>query len=392
LPTPAGPSSMHHARLLLQHRGAHGAPHGAALVGAAEDGEIAQAEEAVGARRRVLGLGGEGLLGLLGAGDAARSHRGHDGDRQGLRLERALLGRVARRIGGHLRDRVRRGARALVARQARAPHVGVDGAQHLEHVGGLKRPVPRLVREQHRDELDEARRHVGHARHEARRRRGQARDHARRISGAGEGAEARAELEGHRAHGEEIAPRAEALEGTRALLGGHVLDGADHRVAIEPALDAAARPANARDAEVEQRRAHVGAELLEQHVLGLDVEVEHPAGVRVGQRLEHLEQHAADEGPAKIRADEAAERGAVAVGHHQQGRAGGVADQVEDGDDARVAEPSHGDDLGVEELGGAWIQQEIRADGLDGHVVSLLQIVATPHLPHTPPAEQDSAR
>ena len=66
-------------------------------------------------------------------------------------------------------------------------------------------------------------------------------------------------------------------------LGRHVLRGADHPGHADGRL-----LRQARDAEVgqlHQRRVVVG----EQHVVGLDVAVQHPAAVGVGQRVEHVD-------------------------------------------------------------------------------------------------------
>ncbi len=390
-----GAVDEHERRAALDDRRAHRAPHDEALFLPAEQRQIAQAKEPVRAGGG-LGLFGEELLGARrqrrGGRLRHRRDRGRDAPRRGRRmLDRLRL--VARdAMRGDLGDRHLGGldarSRDLLGVLRRLVERGLQRVERGEHVRGVERAIARLEREHLVHEIGQPRGHVGDRGHEPRRRDLQATDEPRAIGGAWKWPLSGAHFERERAHREEIAPRAEALERARALLGGHVLDGADHRVAIEPPLDAAPGPLDARDAEIEQRGAQLAPERpLDEHVLGLDVEVQDAVRVRVRERVEQAPQHVAHHGPAWFL--QRRERDALDVLHHEQRCAAVVAQQIEHGDDAWVTEARDRDHLRVEQTHRAGITQKLRANGLDRDVAPALFVAAPPHLAHAAATEQD---
>ena len=126
---------------------------------------------------------------------------------------------------------------------------------------------------------------------------------------------------------------------------------------------------------------------LHENVLGLDVEVEHPPGVGVGERFKDLGEHVADRRPARPGVGEGPELDALAQLHHQE-RAVLVAEQIVHGNDAWVVEPGHRDHFVVKEPRRTRVFEELGSHRLDGHIVPLLHVAAAPHLPHPPAAEQ----
>ena len=221
---------------------------------------------------------------------------------------------------------------------------------------------------------------------------GELRVHQRRPLQAGVGQAPADELVDHAAEGVEVGVGTVVVEVAADLLGRHEV-----RRAHGPLLARCRQPGvlqRVRDAvvgELVARPQIVAA--ADQHVVGLDVTMEHPPGVGVGQCVEDLQQQAAQvgEGHAVLGL---AQRAFAGVLHHQVGTALHeleVAGPRRLPRNAPVVEEPH--DAGVIELRGClhlaiegplilWGVRGPAHDHLHGDVHTLLAVAPLPHQPH----------
>ncbi len=240
----------------------------------------------------------------------------------------------------------RRGRRRVV--------VGIgQGGQGEGGVGGALEPPLRAEAQQILEPALEA---VGHRQPGAERaavaaevREGDREDVLRR-----DGRRAGGQGPGEAAEGVQVRPRPERAGGALELLGGHVERSSRGVVAVglqrlaRVGLDAAGQP------EVDELQPRPRVALRpEQHVGRLDVQVQHPARVGVGQRVQQPQEHRPEPRPAQRRAvwaRQGLQRAARGQLHRQPGaacaegaaalrRRGGVHDAVlEHGHDRRMIE------------------------------------------------------
>ena len=184
-------------------------------------------------------------------------------------------------------------------------------------------------------------------------------DHA---VGALKGRRARQHLVGHDAERVEIAPAVDLLAGR--LLGAHVRGRPDGD-ALPRAAGAALARHGPRDAEIGQHRAAGG--LVEQHVLGLHVAVDHAGAPRRFERRGQV-RHDAMDGPRiepRLAHEPLAETLALDLVHDVVEQSIRVTRGV-DGDDVGVTQPGDGAGLGQEAPADRLVRGELGVHRLDG--------------------------
>ncbi|CAA9302889.1 MAG: hypothetical protein AVDCRST_MAG40-471, partial [uncultured Gemmatimonadaceae bacterium] len=343
--------------------------------------------------RRALEDGAQLALVVAGAVQEAEEHRGVH-----------LVVEVVQRVADHPRVERRpvelpahvlaepEGALHGLARPLRARRLARRGGHAVEPAQQLLAVAPPV-----RGTLLEA------PHHELRERRGEARAHAgERLGGARdvrrhhvprggsrERRDAGEHLVGEHARGVD----ARALVHVRVaggLLGRHVRGGSEgHPELGERGGRARGRGRRAapvvggggerlRDAEVRDE----GVVAREQHVLGLDVAVDDPALVRVGQRVDHLAQdaHAVGDRELPLAVEPLAERLALDVRHDVVEEPVGLA-RVDEREDVRVEELRGDLDLAQEAVG-ADPAHEVRPQHLHGDRAAVPQVLGEVHGGH----------
>ena len=150
------------------------------------------------------------------------------------------------------------------------------------------------------------------------------------------------------------------------LLGGHVVHGAHAHARLGLARADVLGNAQVEDLEL--------AVLGDQHVLGLDVPVQHPCPVHVGDRAQQLLEHRPGPLPgdgAGLAPDDLAQRLAVHQLHHQRQHPA-VQHQVVDLADPRVVELQAQASLTLEALGEGLVAGDVGVHHLDGDLAPLL--------------------
>ena len=140
------------------------------------------------------------------------------------------------------------------------------------------------------------------------------------------------------------------------------------------------------DAEVGELDAAVSGQ---QHVLRLDVAVDHPLGVRVGERPAHLhaDAHRLLGGQRALAAHEALQVLAVHQLHHEVGAVGVLA-AVEQAHQVRVGEARHQHGLPAEALGVLLVGDQAGVQPLDRHGPPQHGVRRPPHRGHPSTADQ----
>jgi hypothetical protein len=204
-------------------------------------------------------------------------------------------------------------------------------------------------------------------------------EHRRGVAG-GERRRAGEHLVAHDAQGVDVAPAVD-LALAEGLLGAHVGRGAEHRADLREALGAGVEQRAPRDAEVGDHRA--AALAVEQDVVGLDVAVHDAARVRVGERVGHVGEDAADDGHrrARLPGEPRAEALAVDERHREEGDAGALVHR-EDRHHVRVRET--GGRLGLAQEAGAHVgaEGEVRREHLEGDAAPEAQVAGLVHHRH----------
>ena len=210
--------------------------------------------------------------------------------------------------------------------------------------------------------------------------------------GVSEGVCATGEAPGHDAHGIQVGPGTKGVGLAADLLGGHVGGGARHRVGWPPG-----------DGEVlggehqpEVRELDPLGLGVEQHVAGLDVPVDQPPGVGVGQGLEHIEQDLPKGRPGKA-APLSQQGAALHELHGEPGKAGGRVGAlgllpgghpvVVDRGDPGVVEACCRADLKGELPHAVAIAGDARVQHLERHRRAVLPVHRPEHRRHATPSD-----
>jgi hypothetical protein len=210
------------------------------------------------------------------------------------------------------------------------------------------------------------------------------RDHRERVLGV-EGYAAAGHFVQH--HTEGIDVRARVGARARRLLGRHVVRGPDHGADGGELLPAVH---DLGDAEIQNLHEPAAVGLEQEDVVGLEVAVDDPHGVRSGERLRNLAadvQSVAERDPT-LAIDGLSEGDALQIFHHDVRGAVGKPSEIEHLHDVRAADRRGRLRLGHEPTHGLVVLSQILADDLESDRLIEHRMAAAINDAHRPEAEQ----